>query len=158
MTSDFYFTATSWFPGNVRVKPHSKHSAPPQMLILSQPLGADCAHHITTEPLGFLDISTALCCDMLSSAALLWCFRNNALLPQKLLLTTVRLCAYPVVTFLEFQVEIEICFLVRTIFSRLPWKVRKFQKQNYLVLIYSKTQQKCFPNYAIAFLEEIRKQ
>ena len=26
MTSDFYFTATSWFPGNVRVKPHSKHS------------------------------------------------------------------------------------------------------------------------------------
>ena len=29
MTSDFYFTATSWFPGNVRVKPHSKHSAPP---------------------------------------------------------------------------------------------------------------------------------
>ena len=29
MTSEFYFTATSWFPGNVRVKPHSKHSAPP---------------------------------------------------------------------------------------------------------------------------------
>ena len=28
MTSDFYFTAISWFPGNVRVKPHSKHSAP----------------------------------------------------------------------------------------------------------------------------------
>ena len=28
MTSDFYFTATSWFPGNVRVKPHSRHSAP----------------------------------------------------------------------------------------------------------------------------------
>ena len=28
MTSDFYFTATSWFPGNVRVKPHLKHSAP----------------------------------------------------------------------------------------------------------------------------------
>jgi hypothetical protein len=27
MTSNFYFTATSWFPGNVRVKPHSKHSA-----------------------------------------------------------------------------------------------------------------------------------
>ena len=26
MTSNFYFTATSWFPGNVRVKPHSKHS------------------------------------------------------------------------------------------------------------------------------------
>ena len=26
MTSDFYFTATSWFPGNVRIKPHSKHS------------------------------------------------------------------------------------------------------------------------------------
>ena len=30
MTSNFYFTATSWFPGNVRVKPHSKHSALPQ--------------------------------------------------------------------------------------------------------------------------------
>ena len=29
MTSDFYFTATSWFPGNIRLKPHSKHSAPP---------------------------------------------------------------------------------------------------------------------------------
>ena len=28
MTSNFYFTATSWFPGNVRVKPHQKHSAP----------------------------------------------------------------------------------------------------------------------------------
>ena len=28
MTSGFYFTTTSWFPGNVRVKPHSKHSAP----------------------------------------------------------------------------------------------------------------------------------
>ena len=26
MTSDFYFTTTSWFLGNVRVKPHSKHS------------------------------------------------------------------------------------------------------------------------------------
>ena len=26
MTPNFYFTATSWFPGNVRVKPHSKHS------------------------------------------------------------------------------------------------------------------------------------
>ena len=26
MTSDFYFTVTSWFPGNVRVKPYSKHS------------------------------------------------------------------------------------------------------------------------------------
>ena len=32
MTSNFYFTATSWFPGNVRVKPHSKHSAPPPIL------------------------------------------------------------------------------------------------------------------------------
>ena len=29
MTSDFYFTATSWFPRNFRVKPYSKHSAPP---------------------------------------------------------------------------------------------------------------------------------
>ena len=29
MTSHFYFNATSWFPRNVRVKPHSKHSAPP---------------------------------------------------------------------------------------------------------------------------------
>ena len=28
MTSDFYFTTTSWFPGNVRVKPHSKDIAP----------------------------------------------------------------------------------------------------------------------------------
>ena len=28
MTSDFYFTVTSWFPGNVCVKPYSKHSAP----------------------------------------------------------------------------------------------------------------------------------
>ena len=27
MTSDFYFTATSWFPENVHVKPHSKHIA-----------------------------------------------------------------------------------------------------------------------------------
>ena len=27
MTSNFYFTATSWFPGNVRIKPHSKLSA-----------------------------------------------------------------------------------------------------------------------------------
>ena len=26
MTSDIYFTATYWFPGNVRVKPYSKHS------------------------------------------------------------------------------------------------------------------------------------
>ena len=26
MTPDFYFTVTSWFPGNVRVKPYSKHS------------------------------------------------------------------------------------------------------------------------------------
>ena len=26
MTSGIYFTATSWFPENVRVKPHSKHS------------------------------------------------------------------------------------------------------------------------------------
>ena len=26
MTSDFYFTVTSWFPENVRVKPYSKHS------------------------------------------------------------------------------------------------------------------------------------
>ena len=31
MTSNFYFSATSWFPGNVRVKPHSKHSAPPPL-------------------------------------------------------------------------------------------------------------------------------
>ena len=29
MTSDFYFIATSLFPENVLVKPHSKHSAPP---------------------------------------------------------------------------------------------------------------------------------
>ena len=29
MTSDFYFTATCWFPGNVCVKSHSKHSAAP---------------------------------------------------------------------------------------------------------------------------------
>ena len=28
MTYDFYFTVASWFPGNVRVKPYSKHSAP----------------------------------------------------------------------------------------------------------------------------------
>ena len=28
---NFYFTATSWFPGNIRVKPHSKHSAPCQI-------------------------------------------------------------------------------------------------------------------------------
>ena len=41
------------------------------VLTLSQPLGGtDYAHH-TTVPLGFLDISTALCFDMLSSAALL---------------------------------------------------------------------------------------
>ena len=26
MTSDFYSTPTSWFPGNICIKPHSKHS------------------------------------------------------------------------------------------------------------------------------------
>ena len=29
MSSDFNCTVASWFLGNVRVKPHSKHSAPP---------------------------------------------------------------------------------------------------------------------------------
>ena len=29
MTLDLYFTATSWFSGNVRVKPHSKQSGGP---------------------------------------------------------------------------------------------------------------------------------
>ena len=28
INSDFYFTAASWFPGNVRIKSHSTHSAP----------------------------------------------------------------------------------------------------------------------------------
>ena len=28
MSLDFNYTVASWFLGNVRVKPHSKHSAP----------------------------------------------------------------------------------------------------------------------------------
>ena len=35
MSSDINFTVASWFLGNVRVKPHSKHSAPPRIFNLS---------------------------------------------------------------------------------------------------------------------------
>ena len=35
MTSEIYFTVTSRFPGNVHVKPFSKHSAPPPLFFHS---------------------------------------------------------------------------------------------------------------------------
>ena len=51
MTSDFYFTATFWFQGNVRVKPHSKHSW--GWGRSGNPIstrGADYAHNTTNCP------------------------------------------------------------------------------------------------------------
>ena len=55
MTSDFYFTAKSWFPGNVHVKPHSKHSAPSLgfsdlPMALLTPTSIKCAFDLSTRP------------------------------------------------------------------------------------------------------------
>ena len=66
MSSDFNFTVTSWFLGNVRVKPYFNTQwggAPPVFDKSLNPLstrGADYAHHSTTSPPGFSDLSTAL--------------------------------------------------------------------------------------------------
>ena len=49
MTSDFYFTATSWFPENVRVKPHSKHSATSAILTNFWPLPLLCNYSLKTR-------------------------------------------------------------------------------------------------------------
>ena len=58
MTSDIYFTVTSWFPGNVRVKTYSKPRAPPPQIVWP-PYGPGLVGW-QTSPTSFLPILISL--------------------------------------------------------------------------------------------------